>query len=154
MQDVSDDARTEATPEGVSLPRVAQQAAREFHVQIPGSSELRDSAWIALKIELESFGDDVLQEAGRIEDTTEDISARDIKAMASYVRRGYAAQPRKKRSRLGTICEAFSYVTAIFAGIFVNNITEPWGSVGLVIAALLGIFSFIWARESGGRVDG
>jgi hypothetical protein len=55
--------------------------------------------------------------------------------------------PKRKKSRVVTLCEAGSYIAAILAGFFVNNITVPWGSIGLVIISLLGIFAFFGARE-------
>jgi len=145
---VSDDARTQVP--GKITAQDAARTAMEFHVQVPGSSELRETAWFALKDELESFGDEVLQEAGRVEDATEDISPRVIRAMALHVRRGYNSRPKKKRSKIAILCEAWSYIAAILAGLFVNNITQPWGAVGLVIISLLGISAFFWARMSGG----
>jgi hypothetical protein len=55
-----------------------------------------------------------------------------------------------EQSRLAVALRVASYLIAILAGYFVNNIEKPWGSIGFSISSVVGALTG-WYGEQAGR---
>lgn len=86
----------------------------------------------------------VLEEAGRLEAAHNQggnepmITPTHITDADMLLRRGYVA-PVSPRFNAW---KAASYVIAIVCGVFVNNITEPWGAIGVVLMVIAGLVTY------------
>ena len=89
----------------------------------------------------ETWRQRVLDEADRIRAARDDgtgyepVTRADIRRADEYVA-GMPAPPRT--SRIEIVCQVASYLAAIIAGYFLNNIDEPWGSIGFAITVSIG----------------
>lgn len=122
----------------------------ELRIVVTGSSELPGQTCKALCDALAEHGKDVLDEASRVAAAQHSgpgepmITPGMITDMATWVRRGYI---QRKLSRHQLTAAAIGGVTTFGGGVFVNNITEPWGAVGFAACALIVLICFYWGSK-------
>ncbi|WJK34214.1 hypothetical protein [Solwaraspora sp. WMMA2065] len=58
--------------------------------------------------------------------------------------KGYVKRRSSKKSKIATVALFF---LAYVGGIFTNNITRPWGSIGFAVCAALAVIAFMGGRD-------
>lgn len=122
----------------------------ELRILIRGSSELPEQTRKALCDALTEHGRDVLDEAGRVAAAQHAgagepmITPGMVADMALWVRRGYS---RRNPGKQQVVATAIGGSATFVGGVFVNNITRPWGAVGFVICATLLLVSIQWGSK-------
>jgi hypothetical protein len=102
-----------------------------------------------LDLALDDHRQRILEEADRLRDVRsggdprEPYTPSDIDKAAFYVQ---GMPPPRRQSSLHLACEVVSYVAAILAGFFVNNIDEPGGAIGFAIIVPVGAIAYIASR--------
>ncbi|MEV4003001.1 hypothetical protein [Actinomadura sp. NPDC049753] len=122
----------------------------ELRILVAGSSVLPEQTCKALCDALAEHGRDVLDEASRVAAAQHSgpgepmITPGMVTDMATWVRRGYI---QKQFSKQQLIAAAVGGATTFGGGIFVNNITKPWGAVGFAICALILLICIYWGSK-------
>lgn len=122
----------------------------ELRVLIQGSSQLPDQTRKALCEALGEHGQEILAEASRVA-AGQHLGRGDpmitpgmIVNMAYWVRNGYV---RKAPDRKQITAAAVGGSSTFVGGVFVNNITTPWGAIGFVVCAVLLMLSIHWGTK-------
>jgi hypothetical protein len=117
---------------------------------VVGCEELPNQSRDALKQIAAAYAKRVLEEAGRLEAAANQglnepmITPTHLTDADTWLRRGYITSPAPQgKSTKAKIYTALSYAIAIICGFFINNITEPWGAIGVVVFVLLGFLFFV-----------
>ncbi|WP_156325704.1 hypothetical protein [Nonomuraea sp. SBT364] len=122
----------------------------ELRVLIEGSSQLPEQTRKALCEALAEHGQEVLAEASRVA-AGQHLGGGDpmitpgmIVNMAYWVRNGYIRRGPDKKQIIATVVGGSS---TFVGGVFVNNITTPWGAIGFVVCAVLLLLSIHWGSK-------
>ncbi|MFB4296300.1 hypothetical protein [Actinomadura sp. NTSP31] len=122
----------------------------ELRIVVTGSADLPEQSRKALSDALTKHGQDLVDEAGRLAAAQHSgsgdpmVTPGMVTDVAVWLRRGYIQQ---KRTTRVIIAEAVIMLATFIGGIFINNVTKPWGAVGMVICGALALFCFHWRER-------
>jgi hypothetical protein len=127
---------------------VAAVSRANLTFEVPGSEGLPDQSRIALEQIAASYAKRVLEEAGRLEAAVNQglnepmITPAHLADADTWLLKGYIRPSPPRKATKAKVYTGISYALAIVCGFFINNITEPWGAIGVVVLVLTGAAFF------------
>lgn len=127
-------------------------ASDDLTIEVAGSSSLAHPARQALEECLQAYGEDVLREAGRLEESLRVgtgapmITNSMIQEANLLGRRGHI---QRRIPKMKHAMQLVSYAAAVVAGVFAGNMDTATGSIGFAVSATSGIVAFFLGRNDG-----
>ncbi|MGW1882791.1 hypothetical protein [Streptomyces sp. NPDC001970] len=127
-------------------------ASDDLTIEVSGSSSLADPARQALEECMKAYGEDVLREASRLEESLHVgsgapmITNSMIQEANLLGRRGHI---QRRVPKLKHTMQLVSYAAAVVAGVFAGDLDKATGSIGFAVSATIGIAAFVLGRNDG-----
>ncbi|MBA9002068.1 hypothetical protein [Thermomonospora cellulosilytica] len=122
----------------------------ELSITVSGSGELPEQTRKALSDALAKHGRDLMDEAGRVAAAQHSgagdpmITPGMVTDMDVWLRRGYIQRGRSRQEKIAHIT---GLLASFIGGFFINNITEPWGAIGVVLCGAVLLGSVHWGSQ-------